>query len=691
MKVVLPPFLKIVFFYLIIVVATLFPSVVFAHHISSSASTWTLNESSARVDFQYPLADIVILVAPDNVRKQETYIQIIKPVDDALRAEITGYLQKEIPSKILLNGCKYSGPLDIRYQETKIIVHGELACEKGYLERLKLEDIFLVAVNRLHVSLATLDVGNDRLKCLFRSGLTGCSPCREGQPCASSGVIPWKAVMGRGEALVFHGFEQWLFFILLIIAATDSRSFFKLIGAFLAGNVVGLLPLLMGQLPEPSLHKPLMPMFLAYGALSLISGKSGWKRWTWWVYFLAHSFLFLLCIAGVFLVPPPAMIGMALLGYGIISQAKSDVSGATTGGRPYMRSMYIFSALFGLEHGFVLADGLRNYNTLGAGGLLAILGFDFSFGEKWRYVAMAVALSLVAVSRSKVKFSWWTQALSGGIAVIAVFWVISRGINLPEMSFNYKESAEALKNIIQNPDFGPQLLVISLILAVILGALHALTPGHGKTVVAAYLVGSKGRVIDALILGVIVTVTHTSSVLLLGVIALLAQEKILPGDLTPYLGALSGAIIVIMGAIMLATRLRNWRSAGSAIPEHNTLHTHNHDYDHEHEAPEVGVRLFDLIALGISGGMVPCPDAFVVLLIAIAGGRLVLGIVVILAFSLGLAAVLITIGILMVKARPLVERLGLGGIFIRVYMPLASALLVTLIGAAITYQFISRL
>jgi len=248
---------------------------------------------------------------------------------------------------------------------------------------------------------------------------------------------------------------------------------------------------------------------------------------------------------------------------------------------------------------------------------------------------------------------------------------------------------------------------------VILGAIHALTPGHGKTVVAAYLVGSKGKIADAMILGLTVTITHTSSVLVLGVIALVASKSILPGDLTPWLGGLSGIIIVIMGSAMFVTRFKNWRRTGEAIAvhdhdhfgirhthphrhnhhdhnDHNHNNGHNHEHEHEHYEERNGVRLLDLITLGISGGLVPCPDAFVVLLIAVAVGRIALGILLIVMFSMGLAAVLITIGILMVKARPIFDKLGAGGGLIRVAMPLVSAALVAIIGIAITYQSLSK-
>jgi len=668
--------------FILIIALTLLPRLATAHHISSSASNWKLRPDGASVDFQYPLADIVILVASENVLKGETYIQIVKPVDDALREKMTAFLNREITKNIRLSGCTFSRPLEVSYRGRKIFAHGELDCDQRYFERLRLEDRFLVTLNNLHVSLATIDTGDDRLRCLFRYGLYEC------RPGAASGLaaeaVPWKDVMGKGDVLAFHVWEQWLFLILLILASANVRTFLLSILAFFAGNLAGMLPMFVERLPEPSLVKPLVPMALIIGALMSIAAKGWWNRWAWWLFWFGNGFLLLLSAAGIFTVPVAATAGMALVGYGVLRMASQrEVEPSVSG------SAYIFAALFGILHGFALGHGLRNYSTFGAGGMIAAIGFDPG-SEGWIYIGIAALLPLVALSRARVKFAWWTASLSAMAATMGLYWLVSRGITLPDIGMNYKDSVESLKEMIQSPNLAFQVVLVALIVAVILGALHAITPGHGKTVVAAYLVGSKGRVRDAIILGFVVTITHTSSVLVLGVIALVASKTILPGDLTPYLGTLSGIIIVVMGAVMLAVRYRNWKRTGEAVVAHQH-HTHGHDHDHDHakEGQARGVRFFNLVALGVSGGMVPCPDAFIVLLIAVAVNRIALGVVIIIAFSAGLAAVLIAIGIMMVKAAPLFERFGGDGKFVRA-MPMISAILVTLIGIAITYQSLSK-
>jgi ABC-type nickel/cobalt efflux system permease component RcnA len=153
---------------------------------------------------------------------------------------------------------------------------------------------------------------------------------------------------------------------------------------------------------------------------------------------------------------------------------------------------------------------------------------------------------------------------------------------------------------------------------------------------------------------------------------------------------------------MLYTRGRNFIKYGSAVREHahphildehkhDEAHTHTHPHNHTNTDTASKVKLRDLVILGISGGLVPCADAFVVLLIAIYMGRVALGMIIILAFSVGLAGILIAIGVMMVKAKPLVEKLGMGGNFIKGYLPIASALLVSVIGVYITYQSVAKL
>jgi ABC-type nickel/cobalt efflux system permease component RcnA len=188
--------------------------------------------------------------------------------------------------------------------------------------------------------------------------------------------------------------------------------------------------------------------------------------------------------------------------------------------------------------------------------------------------------------------------------------------------------------------------------------------------------------------------THTLSVFLLGLVALFASKYFLPGDLIPWMGGLSGLMILVMGIYLIFARWRQYKHPDPNLfeNEHNHMtHTHTHDgVTHTHAVPQTGVPLMSLVALGISGGIVPCPDAFAVLLIAISLNRVLLGLVIILAFSLGLALVLITIGILMVKAKPVVDRITGGGKAVRLYLPMASAILVTILGAVILVKSLGQ-
>lgn len=701
-------FHKIAILAIIITIAFLTP--VFAHHISASASTWKLYENKAEVDFLYPLADIVYLVSPEHIRKQETFIEIIKPVDDALLTKLREFLNNEIPSKIILAGCSYKTPLETSFQGGRITVHAVLECQPSYDKDISLTDNFLVAVNNLHVSQALLIRNTERMKCLFRSGFQQCSPMRAetaiqtsaGESSASLDEIQkglenktelWKEVIKKGKVQVFHGYEQWLFFLFLILAVGNAKNLLKTLAVFIAFNFVSLIALFGNRLPEPSTLKPLVGLCLLYSALTQIVPHREWKISEWGLFGGFHLLLLILAIVGLFTLPAPAIVGMALIGYGIISISSSEMRDN--------RILLIISALFGLIHGLALAVALKSYSVIGALGVSAMMGLDF-YSNAWPIIALTLVLIAFAYWKTKTKNEKTTNMLIYSIMFVGAYLSLTKGLELPGGGLNYRDSVRALEDMISKQNIGSGMIAFSLILAVILGALHALTPGHGKTIVAAYLIGSKGRVIDALILGIVVTLTHTFSVLLLGLIALTASRKILPQELAPYLGALSGALIGIMGFAMLYTRGRNFIKYGSAVREHSHHHLldeHNHDETHTHAHPHTHtdtdtasrVKLRDLVILGISGGLVPCADAFVVLLIAIYMGRVALGMIIILAFSLGLAGILIAIGVMMVKAKPLVEKLGMGGNFIKGYLPIASALLVSIIGVYITYQSVAKL
>jgi nickel/cobalt transporter (NicO) family protein len=215
------------------------------------------------------------------------------------------------------------------------------------------------------------------------------------------------------------------------------------------------------------------------------------------------------------------------------------------------------------------------------------------------------------------------------------------------------------------------LIAISLLLAAFWGAAHALTPGHGKAIVAGYLVGSRGKSRHAVALGLIVTVTHTIGVFALGLVTLGLSAFILPEQLYPWLTLLSGLLVVAVGASVLRRRLR---SHGHAHSHHH--HGHDHHHHHEHDAR-------GLLGIGVAAGLLPCPSALVVLLSAIALHRVGLGLALILAFSVGLAATITAVGLVAVLARRAFSRLRLDGPLVRA-LPTVSAALILVVGAGIT-------
>lgn len=219
-------------------------------------------------------------------------------------------------------------------------------------------------------------------------------------------------------------------------------------------------------------------------------------------------------------------------------------------------------------------------------------------------------------------------------------------------------------------------VLASLVLAVFWGAAHALGPGHGKAIVAGYLVGTRGTPRHAVLLGLIVTVTHTIGVFALGLVTLALSEFIVPEQLYPWLNLVAALLVLAVGVGVLRTRLRDWLHARA----HARGHHHHH---HGHEHPEPGGGLRGLVGVGISGGIVPCPTALVVLLAAISLHRVGYGLVLIVAFSLGLAASVTGIGLLAVTAKRAFARMSFEGRLIRA-LPAASAFVVLALGLAMT-------
>ena len=307
--------------------------------------------------------------------------------------------------------------------------------------------------------------------------------------------------------------------------------------------------------------------------------------------------------------------------------------------------------------------------------------------------------------------------------------------------------------------FGFWFLLTAAFIAAGLGALHALEPGHGKTIVAAYLVGSRGTARHACLLGMIVTASHTAGVYVLGAITLYASHYVVPERLYPWLGAVSGLTIAGLGFYLFLRRYAAHRHSFELGPGHSHWpgqyhthgiegdheHLHRHKHEHAHRLAHAHERADDdvsyvhahghlrahvhhrhgsslensgpdseiagselpasdsplatagapsrekvsyraLLALGVTGGMVPCPAALVVLLSAVALRRVGFGLFLILAFSVGLAAVLIAVGLLMVYAGRFMSRLKGEGPLVTRWLPLASAAFITVLGLIITVR-----
>jgi nickel/cobalt exporter len=234
-------------------------------------------------------------------------------------------------------------------------------------------------------------------------------------------------------------------------------------------------------------------------------------------------------------------------------------------------------------------------------------------------------------------------------------------------------------------DLTPGFVLVSLALALFWGAAHGLGPGHGKAIVAGYLVGTRGTPRHALLLGLTVTVTHTIGVFALGLVTLALSELIVPEDLYPWLNLVAALLVVIVGVGVVRSRVRSWLHARAHARTqdhaHHHHHHHHHHHGHEHGHGELGLR--GLLGVGISGGIVPCPTALVVLLAAVSLHRVGYGLLLIVAFSVGLAATVTGIGLIAVTAKRLFVRTSFEGPLVRL-LPAASAAVVLALGLVMT-------
>jgi ABC-type nickel/cobalt efflux system permease component RcnA len=260
------------------------------------------------------------------------------------------------------------------------------------------------------------------------------------------------------------------------------------------------------------------------------------------------------------------------------------------------------------------------------------------------------------------------------------------------------------------------VMLVGLLFAFGFGAAHAMSPGHGKTVVGAYLVGSRGTVKHAVFLGLTVTITHTISVFALGIIALFASQYILPERLIPFLSFVSGLLVFFIGLTLFKDRLfaaLGWKINRSHSHDHTHIdghshvehgfHTHDdgspHTHDHAHDdlththggsththLPPNDISWRNLLALGVSGGLIPCPSALVLMLSAISLNRIGYGIILTLVFSFGLAATLTAVGLVFLYVGKLFDNPALSNNRIIKVLPVFSAFVIACVGAVICYN-----
>ncbi len=252
---------------------------------------------------------------------------------------------------------------------------------------------------------------------------------------------------------------------------------------------------------------------------------------------------------------------------------------------------------------------------------------------------------------------------------------------------------------------------VTIVGAFLWGGAHAMSPGHGKTLVGAYLMGEKATVRHALFLGLTTTVTHTLGVFALGGVALLASKTVLPEQLFPWMSLLSGLLVVTIGTNLLRDRLKQSQQHEHSHHEHSH-HAHSHHAHHEHNhhehshasnhghshLPPAETSWKNLMALGISGGLIPCPSALLLLLSSIALGQVGYGLILVLSFSLGLAGVLTGLGLLLISSKHLFIKLPIenwtkasGLQWVIKLVPIGTAFAITVIGFIMSMQALSQI
>jgi ABC-type nickel/cobalt efflux system permease component RcnA len=404
-----------------------------------------------------------------------------------------------------------------------------------------------------------------------------------------------------------------------------------------------------------------------------------------------------------------------------------------------------------------------------------VLGFHS--GQDWALptagLQLVIGSAVTAIIVMTVITTWIPPALDrAGLIVRAIFgggFILAGIIMLVKARSGAESMAgrpigmpteDSLRALVAAPELSLPIVVGACLMAMVWGAAHGLTPGHGKAIVGAYLVGARGTAWHAVYLGLTVTITHTLGVFLLGLVATVAATQVAPEKLYPWMGLVSGLIVLFLGVSMFVGRMRRLTGGGEDHHHHHhdhDHHHHHHDHDHHHHhhhqdqgqgspdahhghgpldhththagessaahshsnegasgasehvhdphfhyhggvghshlppgADGTPVTMRSLLALGISGGLLPCPSALVLLLAAIALHRVGFGLILVTAFSIGLAAVLTGVGLLFIKGSRLLDGVPAFSTASR-WLPALSALAIGVLGIGITWGSIAQL
>lgn len=276
---------------------------------------------------------------------------------------------------------------------------------------------------------------------------------------------------------------------------------------------------------------------------------------------------------------------------------------------------------------------------------------------------MAVQPSMQKPSRPFL--SWIYLALGGvlalGILYVLIFGRISFNSSAPNRTPLSESGITFIQNTLQSSATNPLLALIALGAAFLVGALHALTPGHNKTLTGSYLVGSHARLRDAVLLGSTTALSHTASALLIGILAVSTIGQLVSTQYLQWVGIPSGLLTMALGFYLLWKNTRGG-SAHSHDPAHshdvahahNETHSHEHPHPHPHDnshpAPDT-ITLGGLFVMGLMHGIVPTIDALAIILIALSVSQIALGVGLVVAYSVGIAGVLIAVGALFLRAQ----------------------------------------